>query len=230
LDIVCNVRHDTVLYDLKPIPAGGRGRPASHGRRLSIVDDFIFSGVKVGKYNVAHRKVLTNLLKNHEMEAFVTRLDGSKERRLFLSTVSAERLSMPFVCQQMVLEGSLDEDGIACIPYVLYAFRWKIEVGYYEQKAFWSLCRYMVRSRKGIEMLINLIGIAYSSMKILPYADKFFARYRGMGTQEFRFILSQKIQRQIILVTFVKSAEKAVKSRRAANRLKQWFSNELSAA
>ena len=43
-----------------------------------------------------------------------------------------------------------------------YSFRWNIEVSYYEQqKAFWSLCSYMVRSRKGIETLVNLINIAY---------------------------------------------------------------------
>ena len=47
------------------------------------------------------------------------------------------------------------------IPLFLYAFRWNIEVGYYEQKTFWSLCSYMVRSRKGIEMLVNLINIVY---------------------------------------------------------------------
>ena len=34
-------------------------------------------------------------------------------------------------------------------------------MSYYEQKTFWSLCSYMVRSRKGIEMLVNLINISY---------------------------------------------------------------------
>ena len=32
------------------------------------------------------------------------------------------------------------------------------DVSYYEQKTFWSLCSYMVRSRKGIELLVNLIN------------------------------------------------------------------------
>ena len=32
----------------------------------------------------------------------------------------------------------------------LYSFRWNIETSYYEQKTFWSLCSYMVRSCKGI--------------------------------------------------------------------------------
>ena len=40
-------------------------------------------------------------------------------------------------------------------PLLLYAFRWKIEISYYEQKTFWSFCDYMVRSRKGIETHIK---------------------------------------------------------------------------
>ena len=39
-----------------------------------------------------------------------------------------------------------------------------IETSYYEQKTFWSLCSYMVRSCKGIEMLVNLINICYCAM------------------------------------------------------------------
>ena len=45
------------------------------------------------------------------------------------------------------------------IPLLCYYFRWNIEVSYYEQKTFWSLCSYMVRSSKGIEMLVNLINV-----------------------------------------------------------------------
>lgn len=44
-----------------------------------------------------------------------------------------------------------------------------VETSYYEQKTFWSFCNYMVRSCKGIEMLVNLINISYCAMKILPY-------------------------------------------------------------
>ena len=50
-----------------------------------------------------------------------------------------------------------------------------IEISYYEQKTFWSLCSYMVRSCKGIEMMINLINVAYCAMKLLPYQDESFS-------------------------------------------------------
>ena len=55
-------------------------------------------------------------------------------------------------------------DRMKHIPLFLYSFRWNIETSYYEQKTFWSLCRYMVRSCKGIEMLVNLINICYCAM------------------------------------------------------------------
>ena len=73
------------------------------------------------------------------------------------------------------------------IPLFLYSFRWNTETSYYEQKTFWSLCSYMVRSCKGIEMLVNLINICYCAMKILPYQDEQFSEYRTKSVQEFRF-------------------------------------------
>ncbi len=87
-------------------------------------------------------------------------------------------------------------------PLMLYAFRWDIEVSYYEQKTYWSLCSYMVRSRKGIEMLVNLINITYCAMKLLPYQDETFSKYRAESVQEFRFALSEQIRQQVFLCHF----------------------------
>lgn len=36
-----------------------------------------------------------------------------------------------------------------------YDPQWNIEVSYYEQKNFWALCSYIIRSRKGIEMPLS---------------------------------------------------------------------------
>ena len=97
------------------------------------------------------------------------------------------------------------------------SFRWKIEISYYEQKTFWSFCDYMVRSRKGIEMLVNLINISYCAMKILPYQDKYFSKYRTKSVQEFRFELNQEIRKQIFFATFVKNIETHIKSETMIN-------------
>ena len=72
------------------------------------------------------------------------------------------------------------------IPLFFYAFKWNIEVGYYEQKTFWSLYGYMVCGRKGIEMLVNLINIAYRTMKSLSYQNETFAEYHTKSVQEFQ--------------------------------------------
>ena len=97
------------------------------------------------------------------------------------------------------------------IPLFLYPFRWNIETSYYEQKTFWSFCSYMVRSRKGIEMLVNLINISYCTMKLRPYQEENFSAYRSESVQDFRFFISQTIQEQIFYVSFVKSIETGIK-------------------
>ncbi len=107
------------------------------------------------------------------------------------------------------------------IPLLLYVYRWNIEVSYYEQKTFWSLCSYMVRSRKGIEMLVNLINVAYCAMKILPYQDEAFSKYRAESVQEFRFALSGQIREQVFYATFVENIETRIKSNTIINALKQ---------
>ena len=107
------------------------------------------------------------------------------------------------------------------IPLLLYSFRWNIEVSYYEQKTFWSLCSYMVRSCKGIEMMINLINITYCAMKLLPYQNEAFSKYRTKSVQEFRFVLSGQIRKQVFYATFVDNIENSIKSNAVMNALKQ---------
>ena len=94
--------------------------------------------------------------------------------------------------------------------------------GYYEQKTFWSLCRYMVRSIPGIEMLVNLICTTYSAVRLLPFVDTAFAKYKGSSPQEFRFDLSQNIQEQLFLSNFAFSAETENNSAVIIDAVKLW--------
>ena len=109
------------------------------------------------------------------------------------------------------------------IPLFLYSFRWNIEISYYEQKTFWSLCNYMVCSCKGIEMMVNLINVAYCGMKLLPYQDEKFSDYRDKSVQDFRFALSEGIRQQVFFTTFVQNIETRIKSSSVINALKQAF-------
>ncbi len=79
----------------------------------------------------------------------------------------------------------------------------------------------MVRSRKGIEMLVNLINITYCAMKLLPYQDKVFSEYRAESVQEFRFAISRQIQERVFCATFAKNIETHIKSNAIMNALKQ---------
>lgn len=222
LDLIGNARFDSVIYDLAPAPTGHRGRPAKHGRRLSIEDDFTLSDEKIGDYYTGVRRVLTNLFGTREVLAYVTstaRTGGS--RRLFFSTISSEKLQSFCIRQETSPSSQTRNDHMQYIPLFLYSFRWNIEISYYEQKTFWSLCSYMVRSCKGIEMMVNLINVAYSAMKILPYEDERFSDYRDKSVQDFRFALSEGIRQQVFFATFVKNIESRIKSSSVINAVKQ---------
>ena len=84
----------------------------------------------------------------------------------------------------------------------------------------------MVRSHKGIEMLVNLINITYCAMKILPYQDKTFLQYKNASVQQFRFILSQRIREQVFYAHFVQNIESAIKSNALINALKQLIAKQ----
>lgn len=84
----------------------------------------------------------------------------------------------------------------------------------------------MVRSRKGIEMLVNLINIAYCAMKLLPYQDEAFAKYRTKSVQEFRFALSEQIRKQLFYTIFVDKIKNTIKSTAIMNALKQLITQQ----
>ena len=86
----------------------------------------------------------------------------------------------------------------------------------------------MVRSCKGIEMLVNLINISYFALKLLPYLDDKFADYRNKSVQDFRFALSEGIHSQVFFTTFVQNVENRIKSTTVINALKQVFSQNMS--
>ena len=212
LGLIGNARYDSVLYDLAPQPTGKRGRPAKHGRRLSVERDFTLLGEKICGYYIGTRRVLTNIFGTREVFAYVTSTEKEGgSRRLFFSTVFPAQLQIFCAWQEKAPLNQTWSAWMDYIPLFLYAFRWNIEVGYYEQKTFWSLCSYMVRSRKGIEMLVNLINIAYCAMKLLPYQDEAFSKYRKESVQDFRFALSERIRQEVFYATFVKKSENIIK-------------------
>ena len=86
----------------------------------------------------------------------------------------------------------------------------------------------MVRSRKGIETLVNLINIAYCAMKILPYQDEAFSKYRTESVQEFRFVLSEQIRAEVLLTAFLRNIENNIKSNAVVKALKQLIQQRVT--
>lgn len=54
-------------------------------------------------------------------------------------------------------------------------------------------------------MLVNLINTAYCAMKLLPYQDDTFSKYRTESVQEFHFALSEQIRQQVFYAIFVEN-------------------------
>ncbi len=207
LEMVCSARVDTVLYGLPPARTGKKGRPRKRGDRISL-DGIALNKPKNGDWLIGIMPVITNLWKDKVVYALVTApKNGKGSRRLFLYT--ADPASIPFDWESSADKTacSYGAEKISYLPLAWYGLRWNIEVSYYEGKTFWSMEEYRIRSREGIERLVNLISLSYSAMTLLPYSDETFSGYQSASAQETRYEIGQQIQADIILCSFGKFLE-----------------------
>ena len=56
-------------------------------------------------------------------------------------------------------------------------------------------------------MMVNLINVAYCTIKLPPYQDERFSDYRDKSVQDFRFALNESIRQQVFFATFVQNIE-----------------------
>ena len=123
LDIICNVRKDTVLYELPPKPSGKRGRPKKHGERLSL-EDISLSEQRIGGYYTGVEMVLSNLFGERRIFAYVTSTESiGGSRRLFLSTITPVTLSLFCAWQEVESLNQTGLDWMMYVPLFLYRFR-----------------------------------------------------------------------------------------------------------
>ncbi len=101
---------------------------------------------------------------------------------------------------------------MAIYPLKLYKLRWGIETNYYEQKMFWELGSYKVRTKTAIEHLLNLTNAGHALMKILPYEDERLSAYQDKSPQELRHALSQQIHKEVFFATLVSKAQSSINS------------------
>ncbi len=206
LELICNVRADTVLYDLPGERTGRRGRPRVHGEKLTL-ESFSLEKPEGSDYYMGHREVMTNLWKGRRVHAYVTTSDPEKHStfRLFLCTAQPEDLRVETGEHADPKIHKYGEWGM--LPLGLYGTRWNHELSYYETKTFWCFRNYRVRSVRGIERLTNLICISYTAMRLLPYYSNDFQEYKGQSAQEVRYHIGEKIRMDIIISNLEQNIE-----------------------
>ena len=180
---------------------------SKHGKRLSI-DQFELDDTQTGDWKIGMRPVMTKLWEGKIVYAFLTSpKKGNGKKRLFLCTKNPQDIQVCWNnCDNETIY-AYGKENKNYLPIGLYSLRWNIEVSYYEEKTFWSLENYHVRSSCGIERLVNLQSIAYSAMTLLPYSDETFAGYKSASAQDIKYEISQEIQTLIILCSFGKFLE-----------------------
>ncbi len=207
LEMVCNARVDTALYGLPPAKTGKKGRPKKRGDRIHL-EKIVLSEPQSGDWLIGMMPVITNLWKDKVVYAFVTApKNGKGSRRLFLCTADPRTISFDWENSADKTVCSYGAENVFYLPLAWYGLRWNIEVSYYEGKTFWSMEEYRIRSKEGIERLVNLISLSYSAMTLLPYSDETFSGYQSASAQETRYEIGQQIQADIILCSFGKFLE-----------------------
>ena len=204
LNVISNVRIDTALYELPPgVDPHKRGRRRKKGAKLSR-DSFPNDTARIHDFYVRARRVKVNLI-SQDVWAFCS---STKEKggssRLFISTIDPLQLATMLKGYGKISQLANKSKWQQYSPMLLYFERWSIELTYFEHKSFWSLEDYMVRSEQGINMLLNLICVAYSVMKLLPYLDDDYSSYRDQSPQVLRLEISRQLEEEIIFGTLAR--------------------------
>ena len=175
LAIICNVRHDTALYNLPPTKTGKKGRPRVRGAKLTL-EDFDLSAIDGTEYSVGSHSVITKLFGNRPVHAIVTKTK-SGSTRLFICTKSPEQLNFDFNSTELGRASLFAKTDIQFLPLTIYSLRWNIEVAYYEQ-------------------------ILYAFMTLLPFYDSTFFSLASNSPQQSRFIIGMNIWQELFSVAF----------------------------
>ena len=205
LHVISNVRIDTALYNLPPaVDPHKRGPKPKKGKK--IIKEAFAEGterVRIGDFFIRMREVKVNLIGQNVWAYLSSTESEGGTSRLFISTISPWDLAMMLEGYDKLTSDLPKGRWQAYSPMILYFERWSIETCYFEHKGFWSLEEYMVRSGQGINMLLNLICVAYSAMKLLPYLDSEYAEYKNESPQVIRLAVSERLQEDIILGSLV---------------------------
>ncbi|MPM97810.1 hypothetical protein SDC9_144990 [bioreactor metagenome] len=132
-------------------------------------------------------------------------IESFESVRVFISTLSAQEIC---VFQDHEAEGiSKERETQKYLPYFVYSLRWGIEVLFYEHKFFWSFGNYMVRTHNAIERYVNLIGISFAFVQVLPFICRRFEGYKFQSPQVIKHAVADQLSQELIFETFVQKLE-----------------------
>lgn len=227
LDLIFSVHKNYAMYEV-PLPkTKKRGRPKVYGDKISL-DDFQPSA-QIKGYGVAHRVIRSKLLGSRNIHAYVT-VSSNGSKRLYFSTVEPMDLHMSCAWQESDWLRNVSSKEMEFYPLKLYRLRWAIETGYYEQKSFWSLKDYRVRSKTAIEHMVNLVNLAHGIMRILPYLETQFQDWQDESSQELRHEIHLQISQQVILSRLTRRAKQSKNPKQTAAVLNWLIKEKLLAA
>jgi hypothetical protein len=75
LDVICNARCESGIYDLAPKPANRRNMPPKHDQHLSVQDNFAIFTTKIGNYYISVHNILINIFGIIEVLTYVTSIE-----------------------------------------------------------------------------------------------------------------------------------------------------------
>ncbi len=203
LNLIGAIRCDTALFDLPPAPSGKRGRPKLKGERLDVKS---FSYEKVGKYYMSTKKVMTRLFKTPVfITVTVKDIEQFSSVRLYISTINPEDIKLFNNSKPVETKYDLtkpQQQILSC-----YSIRWNIEVIFYQHKFFWSFGNYMVRNKEAIERYVNLLGIAYTFVMVLPFISKRYEKYQFESPQLIKRLVGEQLSKELIFDSFASTLE-----------------------
>lgn len=221
VEAVLSVKKNTVFYDCVIERTGKPGRPRTKGVKLNNDQDFQLTDVVDSDYRVGFRTVTTNLFgHDKEVMAMVTESRESNSRRYFVCT-NPQACSLPVELITDEKVKAIAKTVPAVQWFATYALRWAIETTFLEQKAYWGLCDYMLRSVHGIETLVNLQSIAYAALALIPWLDPKFACLQDQSIQERRYEVGRLVDRQVFLANFGRKLETDENSKELAEAIKE---------
>ena len=145
INIIGALRSDTAMFDLNIEKTHKRGSPRKRGKRINYPN---LEYKKDGKFFVAHINVAVNLI-DTPVYITITTTDIVKftSVRLYISIIAPNEINS---FDNISIDETKQDKPVEKSTYNIYKIRLNIETIFYQQKTFWSLGNYMVKSKEAI--------------------------------------------------------------------------------